>query len=247
MKPDAHEQAKAANRRLYDALGANYELADGRRGAELRAWLEKRIAAIRAETAGGTLLDLGTGTGFVLSCAEGIFEMRIGVDVSARVLPAAEQRGAFFAAADCDSLPFRGASFDAVTCFAVLHHLHSHEALLREVARVLKPGGIFYSDHDMDAAFARRFAWPLAAYRKLRKSEQGYERLGIDKKLYAQAEVHSKGIDSAAILSLLRRCGLEPSPKYHWRGLNPLADKIFGERGYWRGVAPLFSCVARKG
>ena len=43
--------------------------------------------------------------------------------------------------ADIGRLPFADASFDIVFCRSVLHHLDGHERTMREMARVLKPGG----------------------------------------------------------------------------------------------------------
>jgi 2-polyprenyl-3-methyl-5-hydroxy-6-metoxy-1,4-benzoquinol methylase len=40
-----------------------------------------------------------------------------------------------------ESLDFADASFDVVTCLEVIEHVHQPTALLREIARVLKPGG----------------------------------------------------------------------------------------------------------
>lgn len=42
-----------------------------------------------------------------------------------------------------ESLPFADAAFDVVFCRAVLHHARDLNALCREVARVLRPGGRF--------------------------------------------------------------------------------------------------------
>jgi SAM-dependent methyltransferase len=42
-----------------------------------------------------------------------------------------------------ECLPFKDAEFDLVHCRAVLHHAHDLNALMREIKRVLKPGGIF--------------------------------------------------------------------------------------------------------
>ncbi|HPK01102.1 MAG TPA: class I SAM-dependent methyltransferase [Candidatus Sumerlaeota bacterium] len=42
---------------------------------------------------------------------------------------------------DIGTLPFPSASFDIVFCRSVLHHLADHERTLREMARVVKPGG----------------------------------------------------------------------------------------------------------
>jgi ubiquinone/menaquinone biosynthesis C-methylase UbiE len=47
---------------------------------------------------------------------------------------------------DATAMPFADARFSAVVCFTMLHHLPSPQAqdqLLAEVARVLRPGGLF--------------------------------------------------------------------------------------------------------
>ena len=47
------------------------------------------------------------------------------------------------AAADAEQLPFNAAQFDLVTCRIAPHHFPNIPAFVREVARVLKPGGTF--------------------------------------------------------------------------------------------------------
>ena len=48
-----------------------------------------------------------------------------------------------FEVADAESLPFSDASFDRVTCRIAPHHFPDIAQAVREVARVLKPGGLF--------------------------------------------------------------------------------------------------------
>ncbi len=45
---------------------------------------------------------------------------------------------------DALTLPYRDGVLDAVFGFGVLHHLPDWRAGLREIARVLKPGGIYF-------------------------------------------------------------------------------------------------------
>lgn len=61
-----------------------------------------------------------------------------------------QEEGVYFARVLCDMhrLPFRDASFDAAVATATLHHSPSLPALLREVARVLRPGGLLLAANE---------------------------------------------------------------------------------------------------
>jgi ubiquinone/menaquinone biosynthesis C-methylase UbiE len=66
-----------------------------------------------------------------------------GVDPSAPMIAVARSKGlrARFAIAAAESLPFADASFDAVVTTISMHHWVDPAAGLRELARVLRPGG----------------------------------------------------------------------------------------------------------
>jgi ubiquinone/menaquinone biosynthesis C-methylase UbiE len=49
--------------------------------------------------------------------------------------------GARYVRASATALPFTGASFDAVCCFAALYLIEDPYAAIAEIARVLAPGG----------------------------------------------------------------------------------------------------------
>lgn len=250
MRPAAPDRsaaaAKEANRRYYDLLADRYEAVDGRRSPDLERWLRGRLAGLREAAPGGTLLDLGAGSGFASRCAAGIFESRTGIDISAKIL--AQNRDAFDAvvAADLDHVPLPGASFDAVVCFAVLHHLPDHEALAAEVARLLRPGGVFYADHDLDAVFYRRWRPLMSLYRRLADHRRRALRAcpELTGEVYDQAEHHASGIDAAAVAGHFSRRGFRVALTRHWYGLNGACNRVFGARAYPAGWAPLVSVVA---
>ena len=86
----------------------------------------------------GHVLDLGCGEGALLE-ATGL--RGIGVDLNAERLSLAVEKGLRLIRADGGCLPFADASFDVVVCMEVLEHVPRMEAVMAEVARVLRPGG----------------------------------------------------------------------------------------------------------
>jgi SAM-dependent methyltransferase len=61
-------------------------------------------------------------------------------------------------AGDATSMPFPDATFSGCAAFTMLHHVPSHglqDKLLREVCRVLEPGGAFVGSDSLQSAFMR--------------------------------------------------------------------------------------------
>src|SRR5215210_4153108 len=117
------------------------------------AYARDRFSAI-AGTEGwpyGTALELGSGTGFFLLNLKqaGVVDRGHVTDLSPGMVAAAVRNAATLGydvegrVADAEQIPYDDATFDLVVGHAVLHHIPDVELALREVLRVLKPGGRF--------------------------------------------------------------------------------------------------------
>jgi septum formation protein len=123
-----------------DAEAARY---DETRGGESRA----RAAAEAVHELlpkGGRVLDLAVGTGIVAAELAALGSLVHGVDLSPSMLRHARTRlPGHVAAADATALPIADRRCDAVTAVWLLHLLSDSEPVLAEVARVLRPDGVF--------------------------------------------------------------------------------------------------------
>jgi ubiquinone/menaquinone biosynthesis C-methylase UbiE len=96
-------------------------------------------------------LEIGCGTGFFLLNLKqaGVLDEAHVSDLSPGMVQAAIRNGTALGfdvegrVADAESIPYDDATFDLVVGHAVLHHIPDVELALREVLRVLKPGGRF--------------------------------------------------------------------------------------------------------
>jgi ubiquinone/menaquinone biosynthesis C-methylase UbiE len=131
---------------------------------EAARWDELAAAEIAPRPRPLRVLDVGCGTGFVAQrvapvlsgddavvCADLSQAM---LDACRRTLSAGGHACRFqYVKLDGRSLPERDGACDVVTMNSVLHHLPEPGAVLREVGRVLKPGGTFIVAHEPNKRF----------------------------------------------------------------------------------------------
>jgi len=97
---------------------------------------------------GRTVLDLGAGTGRHGVLIARFFQPATVVSIDivldrlrAGVVPARGLNGLSIVCGDAFCLPFKDAAFDCVIANSLLHHLPNLQIAIREIARVLRPGG----------------------------------------------------------------------------------------------------------
>jgi ubiquinone/menaquinone biosynthesis C-methylase UbiE len=100
--------------------------------------LERRL--LEGLRPGGSVLDLGCGDGSHMELLSSTGGRVIGMDVSLDLLDLARAIAPVVTAAG-ERLPFADGSFDLVYLSHVLHHAWDPRAVLREIRRVLVPGG----------------------------------------------------------------------------------------------------------
>jgi SAM-dependent methyltransferase len=129
--------------------------------------LFKRLLARRLNASAVRILDIGCGTGAV-AVDFGARGWLCACDRSTDALAFARSRGVVnVVASDAASLPFADGSFDLVLAFDVIEHVEDDRAMLRELRRVLRPGGAIaihvpawpslWSRHDEILEHKRRY------------------------------------------------------------------------------------------
>ena len=120
----------------------------------------------------GVMLDVGCGEGrHIFGIMQDYPLMKcIGLDMDKESLEKAEEgyeyfksiskAGAQFLKGSAYSLPFPDESIDLIVCSEVLEHLHEYNDAVKEIHRVLKPGGKFYA--SVPASWPEKICWKLS-------------------------------------------------------------------------------------
>lgn len=114
-----------------------------------------------------TILDCGCGTGHNLQTLLAPLGVTYGMDLAAAGLSLARQAGRPLVRADATRIPFASNTFAIVTSFDMLQCVPDDGSAVREIARVLAPGGhlvgsvaaleILHGDHSVLSEEVRRY------------------------------------------------------------------------------------------
>ncbi len=204
---------------LFAAIAPRYDLINDLQSFGLHRWWKRRLIQFAAVQPGESALDLCCGTGDVAFALAEAGARVTGMDFSAPMLAVAEARkvkvgeaaGPMFLQGDALRTPFPDAHFDVVTISYGLRNLASVDEGLREMWRVLKPGGrllvLDFGKPDNAAwrgayfaylrfavpVFGRLFCKNAAAYAYILESLQHYPaQRGVDEKLRALGAANAR-------------------------------------------------------
>jgi ubiquinone/menaquinone biosynthesis methyltransferase len=139
-------------RRLFATIADRYD--------DITVWLsygqdrrwKRRLVGMAGDLRGRAVLDLACGTGDLALLAAQAGAAVVGLDLTPRMIELARaraardvrpgQRAPRFLVGDMSALPFEAAQFDIVTTGYGLRNVPDLPLAVREIARVLKPGGL---------------------------------------------------------------------------------------------------------
>jgi SAM-dependent methyltransferase len=186
-----------------------------------RRFLRRELGRIRGLLGGaGRLLDVGCATGALLeeARAEGFEVMGVELGLASSTY-ARERLGLPVLTGDFLEARLPEASFDVVTLYEVIEHLLDPLAILREVRRVLRPGGLLALSTPNRASLTGRALgsrwWPINC-----------------------PEEHIHLFTPGTVREVLRRAGLEVAD-LRTSGLDPLTwvRALRGREGGWASCA----------
>ncbi|MBW7932516.1 MAG: class I SAM-dependent methyltransferase [Gemmatimonadaceae bacterium] len=258
------EQAIAHNARAYDAVAATYErthpeIFNDVEQARLADAVRDVLAACRTGRTPPRVLDVGSGTGNLTAhfLSQGV-EV-VSADISTVCLAMVGER---FRASGRHAVqrldgttlaPFADGAFDVAACYSVLHHVPDYLALVSEMARVVRTGGLVYIDHERhdaswtDPAYAAymaeawvfppkrwtRFLDPRAYWRRIQPLLQW--RRWADRRWMPEGDLHiwpDDHIEWSAITARLATHGVAPVIARDFLLYNANLDRTVWER--WR-------------
>jgi ubiquinone/menaquinone biosynthesis C-methylase UbiE len=201
---------------VYDALTAQ------------DAW-RRHCRAMAARVPGRRVLDVGIGPGVsgieMVRAAPG--KRLVGVDASAAMLRRAHRHAVAagvrlpLVRADAGRLPFADHAYDGATGHSVLYLLDDGDAVLREIRRVVRPGGaIAFLEPSALGGRARR--------RALRRSYRHGARFGTSMLLWGVFSALHGRYTAGTLAAQLLRCGFahpRVSPAFGGLGLVAVAAR----------------------
>ena len=181
------------------------------------------------------VVDIGCGPGNIYATLQGKPKHLIGVDIAQKSLELAGNLGYTAILADANNLPLKSEIADVVALNAALHHCENMDSVLKEAARLVKPGGILVTDHDpqlsgLDYKVFAKILWNarILIYRLIGR---GFHKTSDQQKWGLACEIHHKpghGVTKEMFESILEPHGFEVKvyPHNHDLGEDVLQGKM---------------------
>lgn len=169
----------------------------------VRAWSQHTLETPRligpsGWLAGQRVLEVGCGRGVGIEILLSLGAAHVtGFDLDPKMIDRAGKRTAKYGdrarvfVGDAERIDAADAGFDAVVDYGVVHHIPDWQQALKEIARVLKPGGVFYFEDLLKDLISVRparvlFDHPQATQFYSREFRAGLEAAGLHVRKWEQ-------------------------------------------------------------
>jgi demethylmenaquinone methyltransferase / 2-methoxy-6-polyprenyl-1,4-benzoquinol methylase len=138
--------------KMFDTISGDYDGLNRVISFGIDIKWRKKVVQIVKDSKPKTILDIATGTGdLAINLAETDAEKIVGLDISRGMLDVGVEKikkknldsKIEMVLGDSEHLPFSDSSFDAITVAFGVRNFENLESGLKEILRVLKPGGTF--------------------------------------------------------------------------------------------------------
>lgn len=151
----SREDVLKANIDFHAVLADTYEAEQPHYRPENKALVSAHLASLADSAGSDVLIDFGCGSGFIIDLAVPYFQTIFGVDVTPEMLSKVDLSSGKvkLIKANTESVPLADNIANVITANSFLHHLWDIRPTVAEAYRLLKAGGVFYSEEDPNAYF----------------------------------------------------------------------------------------------
>ncbi len=193
-----HDPLARIKRRLHFPTAATSLIPD-----PIKSWDVRRVLeAIRQRCVpDDPVLDMGSiGSAIPPALHRLGYRQVHGIDLDPQVTRMAHRDAVQYRVGDMTATPYEDRSFAAITAISVIEHGFQPEPLLREVARLLKPGGFFFFSTDywpekIDTSSIRLFGmtWDIFSAEEIERFIADARTMGLSPASEPHAALHAVG------------------------------------------------------
>lgn len=176
-----------ANIKMHTILANTYDNEQPHYFSENKKLVSSKLNEIAEKAGNELLIDFGCGTGFCINLAVSYYDSVIGVDVTEAMLSKVDLSSGKVKLfnSNTENVPLESNIADVVTANSFLHHLYDIKPTIKEAYRLLKKGGVFYSEEDPNY-----FYWKAIKDPKLMNNYKHSELFNIGTEISSTLNAH---------------------------------------------------------